>query len=65
MSQSTIEGHGRYIGPDPFLKRKTALVRVVDGRVLAQFDDNTDSYGYGWHEFPRYDFEILRRYNND
>lgn len=57
---------GTYIGTDPALKGKTALLLGTDQRDLqegatelkAQFDDRTLDQAFGWHVFKASDFDI-------
>lgn len=55
--------HGTYIGNDPILKGKTALIRddleSSTRGVLVQFDDLTlpQQYTHGWVSFYSYEFE--------
>jgi len=59
---------GKYIGSDPLLRGKTALVMLVgekaprgivpEGKVMIQADDVSTGLGYGWHEFPAEDWRI-------
>lgn len=55
--------HRRYIGSDPALYGKTALVGHTQegGFPVAQFDDISTGYGYGWHEFGISDFSLPER----
>lgn len=48
---------GRYIGPRPDLKDKTALLRFGTECVLAQFDDRSLHEAYGWTQFECKDFD--------
>ena len=60
----------KYVGPNPVLKDKTALIREggLQGNVLAQFDDmmlpladdgSGLPYGFGWHVFRRKHFCVM------
>ncbi len=53
---------GTYRGPQPFLEGRRAALRwspeTEEGWVLAQFDGLELSLAYGWHPFPRGDFEL-------
>ena len=49
---------GMYIGPDDADKGKTALVKEFGDRVEVQFDDLAHPKAYGWHTFPKGDWEI-------
>lgn len=63
-------GAGTYIGPLGKLRGQRALVLPAEGRpdcVKAQFDDtelmlddfaSVKHLGYGWHQFPRDDFDM-------
>jgi hypothetical protein len=59
-----MAGVGTYVGAEPRLSGKTAILRPGDpGQVLAQFDDVNLSIGgrllaYGWHPFAVEDFDI-------
>jgi len=52
--------HGTYIGDLDHFKGKTALLRIFDGAVLAQFDDLEldHHYTHGWTTFPATDWKI-------
>lgn len=51
--------HTVYVGDDPLLKGKGALVgyTYVGGACVAQFDDLECGYAYGWHHFRNEDFK--------
>jgi len=55
----------RFIGHAPSASGKdlhgeTALIQErPDGKVVAQFDSYDTGYHFGWHEFPKDQFEIL------
>ncbi len=59
---------GKYIGSDPLLQGKTALVITVgkkaprgivpEGKVMIQAADVSTGYGDGWHAFPATDWDI-------
>lgn len=51
---------GKYIGSDPSLQDKTALVMDShnEGKVMTQADDVSTGLGYGWHEFPATDWRV-------
>lgn len=51
---------GTYTGTTALLAGKTALLRVEENSnfVKAQFDDRTLAVAYGWHTFPKSDFNI-------
>lgn len=40
-----------YYGPAVQLQGKSALIRVQDGKLLAQFDDTSLYEAFGWHEY--------------
>lgn len=51
-----------YIGNELDLIGKTALVQIKDGLLFAQFDDKgLGMLAFGWHLFPRSDFEMERQ----
>lgn len=58
------QGHGpmwraKYVGLDDRLRGKTTLLRGIEGGtrdVVAQFDDVSTGYGYGWWLFYRHQF---------
>ena len=51
--------HGTYIGTaEPKLKGKTALLRLYGPVLTAQFDDVSTGLAYGWHNFPRSEWEL-------
>lgn len=54
--------HKTYIGDDPTLEGKTALVgfTFVGGATVAQFNDLDCGYAYGWHQFKHSDFWPVR-----
>lgn len=49
-----------YVGDDPTLKGKTALVGYAwfGGMPVAQFDDFETGYAGGWHKFKPYEFDL-------
>lgn len=53
---------GTYCGNQAFLFDRRAVLRwspeTEDGWVLAQFNDLELSLAYGWHPFPRSDFDL-------
>ena len=57
--------HARYVGNDPLLAGRTALVgRPADGNpydVVAQFDEATTGKAYGWHRFDSALFASVSR----
>lgn len=59
----------KYVGPEPGLKDKTALVKVVGAETCrAQFDDKRarlgkSLVGFHWHCFPLKDFEDVREHD--
>ena len=51
----------RYLGSDPRLLGKTALIRMHPDQpntLLAQFNDVSTGYGFSWHAFDYRDFVI-------
>lgn len=49
-----------YCGPLAHLQNQTALVQwSQDGTLLAQFNDSTTGYGFGWTAFPPESFTVL------
>jgi hypothetical protein len=51
-----------YVGDRTELTGETALVGTAffGGVPLAQFDDVSTGYGYGWTPFKHMDFEIVQ-----
>ncbi len=52
--------HGTYIGLNTDLAGKTALLMTCNMGWLAQFDDRSTGFAYGWYAFGRGDFEVDR-----
>jgi len=50
--------HGTYIGNQPELKGKTAILKDFGDTIEAQFDDPTTGLGHGWYPFTRDEWEI-------
>lgn len=52
--------HGTYIGDRANLKGKTALLRIFNKAIVAQFDDLEldHHYTHGWTEFPATDWDV-------
>lgn len=51
--------HARYIGPEPTLRGKGALIqpsRYESRQVQAQFDDIAHPLAFGWHPFSALEF---------
>lgn len=53
-----MEMHGTYVGSVEKLKGKTALLMTCCMGWLAQFDDRSTGFAYGWYEFGHDDFEL-------
>ncbi len=61
IGKGKVEGalrHGEYVGRDPALRGKKALVSNSGDGVVAQFDDHSTGLGYGWHTFGNHDFKF-------
>lgn len=53
--------HARYIGAKPNLQGELALIKDTgETTVKAQFDSADSPLGFGWHEFHRDDFALIR-----
>lgn len=51
---------GVYVGPRQELRGKTAIIcNCTASTVACQFDDTATGLGFGWHEFPTGDVQLL------
>lgn len=50
--------HGIYIGTEPELRGKTALLMISDTEIKAQFDDVSTQLGHGWYTFKPEEWNI-------
>jgi len=50
--------NGTYIGNQPELKSRTAILKDFGDTIEAQFDDPTTGLGHGWYTFSRDEWEI-------